>query len=119
MSCRACYEATVSGCSDIKLIAGLESVKDYFWVIKKANSRNIYQRRVTTDSEGALLISKSEFPLGFFSEGNFFNLQVKDGDDYLKDVPLKFGEEIYDCVLFKTMNYEHEPDDNSEIDVIQ
>ncbi len=119
MSCTGCYEATVSGCSDIKLIAGLEASKDYYWVIRKRGSRNVYQRRVTTDSDGVLLIAKSEFPLGYLFEGNFLNLYVKDGNDYLIDVPLKFGTQTYDCVIFQTLNYERLDTDNSKVDVIQ
>lgn len=120
MSCQnQCFEATISTCSsDIFLKAGLAAATEYFWVLRDRHN-NVYQRKVTTDGDGTLVMEAAALPVGLNPYSGALNLSIRKGDDYLQLVALTFGEETYTCVHINLAEFNMDADDDSEVNYIQ
>lgn len=118
MSCEnACYEAQVNGCSDITLKAGLAASTDYFVIINKIGGANSYQKQISTDVDGFLIIDISDFPAGYFTAG-YFNLKLRLATTYAPQ-PMVFNSISFDCVLIHIVKTDVAVDDTSPISTIQ
>jgi hypothetical protein len=120
MPCKKeCFEATISTCSsDIFLKAGLTANTEYYWVLTDRHN-NVYQRKVTTDEDGTLVMESAALPQGLNKYSGALNLSIRKGDDYLQVVNLTFGEETYTCVYILLENFDREESDDSEVNYIQ
>lgn len=119
MSCeKACYEANIETCNDIVVKAGLTASTPYYWIINKTSSSNIIQRLTATNADGDLTIPRADLPAGYLIKGNHYNIQVRDGSNYLQKVPLVFGAEEYQCVVAEMVSIDREESDNSKMNVI-
>lgn len=113
MSCnQGCYEANIVACESAQIKAGLSPFKEYFVLITKAGNSRIYQRKLSTNSEGILTLTM--FPSWLFgSPGSFVNIEIRDGDEYLTKVQLTFSGQQYDCILAKIISIDKEDGDNT------
>jgi len=120
MSCKKeCFEATISTCSsDIFLKAGLAPSTEYFWVLTDRHN-NVFQRKVSTDADGTLVIESAALPDGLNKYSGYLNLSIRKGDDYLQTVEMDFGGEAYTCVQIRMENFDRDTDDDSEVNYIQ
>lgn len=80
---------------------------------------NLYQRLKNTEANGDLIITKADLPAGFLVTGGQYEIQVKNGVDYLQYVTFIFGSTQYSCVLAKLVSIKRDEDDESEVNVIQ
>lgn len=119
VSCSSCFEAVISSCEEIIVRAGLPANYDIYWLIKKAGSDNLYQKKTQTNEQGDLVIDKADLPDGFLIPGRIFNLELRDGDSYLTPVVLLFGETEYTCIMVSIENFVKEEADNSSSNIIQ
>jgi hypothetical protein len=119
VSCSACFESIVSDCGDIVVRAGFPANYGLYWLVKKAGSNNIHQRLTTTNVNGDLVIFKSELPVGFMLTGRLFELQVKQGNDYLQPITFVFGGKQYTCIQASVNSFNSDEGDNSDVNVIQ
>jgi len=120
MSCdTACFEATIESCNNIVVRAAFPPNYPLFWIISKASSSNQYQRVVTTNGQGDLLISKTLLPAGFLLKGNQYKIILKNGTDYLQPVTFMFGGKQYSCIIAGLVNFDRDNGDNSEVNVIE
>jgi len=120
MSCEsACFESTIESCNDIIIRANFPAAFPLYWLINKAGQPNIKQRLTTTNGDGDLTIPKADLPIGFLLPGNDYQIQVKNGADYLQPVTFLFGATQYSCIMANLANFDRELDDESEINVIQ
>lgn len=120
MSCKKeCFEATISTCSsDIFLKAGLPAATEFYWVLIDRHN-NVYQRKVTTDETGTLVLEATELPQGLNKYSGTLNLSIRQGADYLQLVELTFGSETYNCVQIHLEGYDRLENDDSEVNYIQ
>jgi hypothetical protein len=119
MSCEnGCYEAVISGCNDIVIRAGFTPNYPMYWIVKKSNSNNIYQKLTQTTVDGDLIINMDDLPLGYLTANSFLNIQVRNGNNYLQPVLFQFGIDTYQCVVAKLINV-ISPNDNSSFNIIQ
>jgi hypothetical protein len=120
LSCeKACFEAVIESCNDIIVRANFPADYSLYWLLSKPGSANIYQRRTTTNGSGDLIIPKASLPAGYLIKGGFYNIQIKDGDDYLQPVTFVFGTAQYTCINAQLVNFNREEEDNSEVNVIE
>lgn len=119
MSCSACFEAIISSCNDIVVRAGFPANYGMYWVVKKAGSNKIYQKLVTTNSQGELVIAKADLPAGLLTQGRILELQLKNGANYLQPIVFMFGSKQYTCVVSTLNEYVRDLSDNSGVNVIQ
>jgi hypothetical protein len=114
MSCSNCFEVDLKQCpSTIELMAGLTATTDYFWVIQK-NSR-IYQKKVTTASDGKLVIDTTDLPAGLLNAyAGAFILEIRDGSNYPTIITLTGG---YTCIVMRFVDVEGDPGVNNLINV--
>lgn len=111
MICSTCYETTLKACpATIDLIAGLSPNTTYYWLLTTPR-RTLFQRQETTDANGKLTIDcNASFPAGLLNQhAGFFELEVREGDNYLNTVPLTIGNKTYDCVMIQFANIDAEP----------
>lgn len=87
--------------------------------MSKPSSSNIYQRLATTDADGTLTILKSDLPAGFLVKGNNYNIQLRNGSDYLQKATLTFGGKAYTCIIASLVNIDRAEDDDSKVNVIK
>jgi hypothetical protein len=119
MSClNGCFEALISSCEDIIIKAGFTTGTELFWIINKIGSNNIYQKQVVTDVDDELVISKADLPPGFLTPGNFYRIQVRKGNDYLKEVTLVQGTANYTCIRIQIAAFIKEVADTSGTNTI-
>jgi hypothetical protein len=80
LSCeKACIEASIAQCSSQIIVkAGLLPATNYFWILQKISTANQWQKQVTTNGNGDLIIDTSDLPKGLLIKGNFFKLQLRD-----------------------------------------
>lgn len=120
MSCeKACFEAVIESCNDIIVRANFPANFPLFWLMSKPGSANIYQRRTNTNGSRELVIPKASLPAGFLIKGGFYNILVKNGDDYLQPVTFVFGTKQYTCIIAQLVNFNREEEDDSEVNVIE
>lgn len=120
MSCSpACKEATINGCNDILLKAGLTADTDYYVLLQKVNKTLVYQRRFTTNADGELLILKSSFPDGYFVTGSIIKLTLKKTDSSAQTFAFGVPAVEYDCVIIEVVNIDKAEDDISPTSTIQ
>lgn len=120
MSCeKACFEATVEACNDIKIKAGLTASTSYYWIIQVPGKSNIYQRLVITDADAVLTILKDDLPAGYLITGGNYRIQIRTGENYLVPVELSFGGLNYSCILASIGTIIREEDDESDINLIE
>lgn len=119
LSCAACFEAIISSCDNIVVKAGFPANYGLYWVLKKAGSNNVYQKMVTTNADGDLVISKADLPAGMLIPGRILELQVKDGADYLIPIVFVFGSKQYTCVQISLNNFTRDEGDNSGVNVVE
>ena len=66
--CGNIYYQYLPACADGFTVAfGLDANTDYWWTLTDKFDR-VYSEVVTTDTDGAFIISASDFPEGFFNE---------------------------------------------------
>lgn len=119
MSClNGCFEALISSCENIIIKAGFTTGTELFWIINKIGSNNIYQKKVVTVVDDELVISKADLPAGFLTPNNFYKIQVRKGDDYLKEVTLVSGTLNYTCIRVQIAAYIKEVGDTSKTNTI-
>lgn len=113
MSCSNCFEVFLKQCpATIEVLGGLTPATDYYWVIQR-NSR-IYQKKVTTDIAGKLVIDVTDLPDGLLNAyaGSFF-LEIREGANYLNVVTLN----TYTCILMTFVDVEGDAGTNNLINV--
>ena len=86
-NCGGVYYQSLPACADGFTVAlGLTPDEDYWWIMEDKFG-HIYSDVVTTDSEGAFIISADEFPDGFFNEfAGQMVLEVKGNPYYCEAV---------------------------------
>lgn len=104
MNCSSCYELKVECCEDFLLPTALTANTQYYVVFCKPGSNRLFQKLLTSDSEGNILIAKADFPAGYFAAGIFFNVEIRSGADYKTVIPLTFFGDIYNCILIETVD---------------
>lgn len=120
MSCQpGCFESIIEQCNDIIIRANFPPNFSLYWILNKAGKNNLYQRLTTTTGTGDLVIPKSDLPDGFLTPGSYFNIQVRNGSNYLQPVTFLFGGTNYNCALARLGFFDRAADDDSEINVIQ
>jgi hypothetical protein len=120
MSCEnSCFEASIESCNDIVVRAGFPANYPLYWIICKAGSNNLKQRLTLTNVNGDLVIPQSDLPAGYLLTGNFYKIQVKNGNDYLQPVTFVFGGTQHTCIICQLLSFDRDEFDNSEINVIQ
>lgn len=87
--CNNIYYQNLPACADGFTVAlGLTPDTDYYWILTD-KFEHTYSEIVTTDSEGAFIISADDFPSGFFNEfAGPMELEVKGNPYYCE--PLTF-----------------------------
>jgi hypothetical protein len=115
----ACYESIIESCEDITVKAGFSANTNYYWILSKSSSSNIYQRLVTSNGSGDIIILKSDLPPGFLVKGNSYLLKIRLGSNYLQPVLFTFGSKTYGCVLISLVDIVRAEDDDSEVNVIK
>lgn len=104
MNCSSCYELQVECCEDFILPVKLNAATQYYVVFKKPGSNKIFQKLLTSDADGNILISKADFPAGYFAAGLFYNVEIRSGADYKTVIPLTFFGDTYSCILIETVD---------------
>lgn len=114
--CQACAEYSIKSCSStIELKAGLSPNTEYYWLITNPKNK-VYQRRATTDDTGKLTIDATVFPAGLLNPyAGMFELQIRDGSDYLTVVPMTLQGASFDCIKFSFQDI----DDTNPFNIIQ
>lgn len=114
MSCSNCFEVQLQQCpTTIELTAGLTADTDYFWVLSRG--RRIYQKKVTTDGAGKLVIDCADLPDGLLNPyAGLFFLEIHEGANYLNIVTLT-GD--YKCILIQFVDVEGDAGINNLINV--
>lgn len=99
MSCQTCYPLQYIISPSYNIPAGLKPSSNYYLWIYKPNS-NPYSYPVTTDTSGDIIISSSDFPIGYFNQyGGEYMIQVS-GDangQFIDNVNLSMGS--WPCIL--------------------
>jgi hypothetical protein len=87
--CRGIYYQSLPACADGFTVAiGLTAEETYWWILEDKFGHT-YSDVVTTDSEGAFIISAAAFPDGFFNEfAGHMVLEIKGNPYYCE--PLTF-----------------------------
>jgi hypothetical protein len=113
MSCSSCFEVFLKQCpATIEVTAGLTPSTDYFWVIQRNN--RVYQKKVTTDGTGKLVIDTTDLPDGLLNAyAGSFTLQIRDGANYPNVVTLN----TYTCILMTFTDTEGDAGTNNLINV--
>jgi hypothetical protein len=120
MSCEnGCYEAVISGCNDIIIRAGFTPNYPLYWIVKKSNSNNIYQKLTQTNTEGELVIDIDNLPSGYLTSKSFLKIKVRDGSNYLQPILFQFGGTNYSGIMAELVNVKRPDSDSSDINVIQ
>ncbi len=120
MSCKkGCYEAVLQSCSNIIVRAAFPTNYPIYWIIQKFGSNNIYQHLSLTNSNGELLINKSDLPDGYLVSNSYYKIQLRNGNDYLQPVTFVFGGQQFNCIQAKLVNITRNSSDNSEVNVIE
>jgi hypothetical protein len=98
MSCKSgCVEASIAQCSSQIIVkAGLLPATNYFWILQKIASTNQWQRQVTTNGNGDLIIDTTDLPKGLLIPNNYFKLQIRDVNYNI--IELQLMNENYRCV---------------------
>lgn len=104
MNCSSCYELKVECCEDFTLPVKLTAATPYYVVFRKPGSTTIFQKLLTSKSDGDILISKADFPAGYFVAGIFYNVEIRSGADYKTVIPLTFFGDNYNCILIETVD---------------
>lgn len=104
MDCSSCYELQVECCEDFILPVKLTAATQYYVVFNRPGSNKIFQKLLTSDADGNILISKVDFPAGYFAAGNFFYVQIKSGENLPTLIPLTFFGDTYNCILIETVD---------------
>ncbi len=113
-----CYEATVQSCDDITVIAGLPPSTSFYVQLNRWWNNKLYQRQITTDGTGKLIIQKSLFPTGFFVGGHY-KLQLRKADGTFAIQPMIFATKEYNCCLLNVVDISVAEGDNSPIDTVK
>jgi hypothetical protein len=103
MACKNSLIVDIACCgTQIILRAGLAPNTSYFWTIKSERTNNLYQKTVTTNPFGDLVISLDDLPDGLIHQyAGLFELKVKEGANYLNTIKmLLLGEEM-ESVFFQ------------------
>lgn len=80
----------------------------------------MFQRKVTTDGDGFFTIDATTLPAGLFAAYRAaFELQLRNGNDYIQPVTFIFGDTQYSCVFLKFINVDYVDGDGSELNVIE
>ncbi len=116
MPCSTCFEITLQSCpATIELIGGLDPSTEYFWVIRTKTGK-VYQRKATTNGSGKLSIDTSMLPDGMLNPyAGSFQLEIREGGNYLNIVPLSLNDENYTCVLLSFAELEGDEGINTSI----
>lgn len=101
MNCSSCYELKVECCEDFTLPVKLNAATQYYVVFSKPGSCTIFQKLLTSNSDGDILIRKADFPAGYFAAGIFYNVEIR---DYTTVIPLTFFGDNYSCMLIETVD---------------
>lgn len=104
MNCSSCYELQVECCEDFTLPVKLTAATPYYVVFNKPGSNKLFQKLLTSDSDGNILISKQDFPAGYFAAGIFYNVEIRSGVDYKTVIPINLFGDTYDCILVQTVD---------------
>jgi len=104
MNCPSCYEMKVECCKDFTLPVKLTAVTQYYVVFSKPGSMTVFQKQLTSDADGNILISKADFPAGYFVAGVFYVVEIRDANNYTDILPLTFEGDVYNCILIKTVD---------------
>lgn len=104
MSCSTgCYEIQIEACEDFTLKVGLAASAPYYVVLRKPGSRNIFQKLLTAEEDGSIKVLKSDFPDGYFAAGNFFKVEIREGNNYTTITPVIVSGVSYTCILLETV----------------
>jgi hypothetical protein len=118
--CTNCFDIALAACpSTIELTAGLTADTEYFWVIKSKTSNRVYQAKATTGSDGKLVIDVSSLPAGLLNQhAGFFELEIREGSNYLNVVDLTIDTVTYTCILMSFVEVDGEPGINNVINSV-
>jgi hypothetical protein len=103
MSCKDALIVNIACCGEqIILRAGLAPNTSYYWTIKSERTYHLYQKNVTSNNFGDLIIALADLPDGLIHQyAGLFELKIKEGANYLNTVKmLLLGEEM-ESVFFK------------------
>lgn len=120
MSCTNCFEALIQSCSDVIIKAALPANYPVYWRINKASGNKIYQKLVNAASNGDITIAKADLPDGFLnSYAGPFNIELRDGNNYLNNIAVFFDGVQYTCIQFDVKEFSKPADDDSPTNVIE
>lgn len=103
MNCSSCYEIKVECCKDFTLPTALTPATSYYVSFSKPGSTTFFQKLLTSDDAGNILISKADFPAGFFVAGVFYVVEIRLASNYNTIVALTFEGDVYKCMLVETV----------------
>jgi hypothetical protein len=90
MACNKSLIVVVACCTpQIILRAGLLPNTNYYWTIKSERTNNLYQKLVTSNSSGDVIIDMDDLPDGLIHQyAGLFELKIKEGTNYLNTVKM-------------------------------
>jgi hypothetical protein len=90
MACNKSLIVAVACCGpQIILRAGLLANTAYYWTIKSERTNNLYQKLVTSNSSGDVIIDMVDLPDGLIHQyAGLFELKIKEGTNYLNTIKM-------------------------------
>lgn len=102
MLCQKSLVTSIACCgTQLILKAGLANNTSYFWVITCKRTGIIYQRQVTTNNSGDLIIDLTALPDGLIHKyAGLFELRIKEGPNYLNTIKMLLLGEQHETIFF-------------------
>jgi hypothetical protein len=90
MACNKSLIVAVACCTpQIILRAGLLPNTNYYWSIKSERTNNLFQKLVTSNSSGDVIIDMDDLPDGLIHQyAGLFELKIKEGTNYLNTIKM-------------------------------
>lgn len=120
MDCKSYYEVELAKCPEQIIVkANFPAGYDLYWLLKDSLG-NLFQRKVTTNDQGYLIIDPETLPPGLFAPYRAaFQLKIRNGNDYQQPVTFIFGDTQYSCVSLKFIDVDYVEGDGSDLNVIE
>lgn len=119
MSCQdGCHPVNIASCEDEIIVTGLEVNQPYYYLLINKYQK-IYQRLVTTDGQGKLIIDTTILPPGSMNKfSGPFRLEFRSGTDYTNKILFSFDGISYSCIEINLLDIDI-ADDADSVNIIE
>jgi hypothetical protein len=94
---------TIDCCTgQIIIRAGFLPATSYYWTLRSERTGHTYQRLVTSNGSGEIVILESDLPPGLINQhSGLFEIRIKEGANYLNTIRMLLLGEEHESVFIK------------------